>query len=131
MPAGLGSHGDNRVDAALGEPARLGHRGRRGENLRSGALHAVEQIGRRQPEMKADDFRPIVLDHACCHRVEWCAPRGRLRHVGVEPGLDIIAGEALEPGGLAFRIVGRVAVAEEIEVDRAARTGPHPVQRRP
>src|SRR6478609_9418854 len=81
--------------------------------------------------MEADDLGPVRFHHGAGRFVERRAPAWWLRHIRIEAGFGIVAGEVREPGGLTRGIVSGIGVAEEVEIDRAARAGANPVERRP
>jgi hypothetical protein len=62
MPTRLGSLGNDCVAAFGLEPARLVHRGGAGNDLRACRNDTGQQVSIWQPEMKADDLGPHLLD---------------------------------------------------------------------
>ena len=62
VASGLEALGDDGVDAARLEPTGLVHGGSRREDSRAPGAHAGEQLGRWQPEVKADDRWLEFLD---------------------------------------------------------------------
>jgi hypothetical protein len=63
MPSGLIALGDDHIDAACFQPARLRHRGRRRHDAATRRLDAGQQRGHGQAEMEAHHVGPGVLDH--------------------------------------------------------------------
>ena len=63
MPACLAALGNDCVDSALLEPARLGDSCGGRKDQRAGRFDARKQLGGRQAEMKADDRRPRFFNH--------------------------------------------------------------------
>src|SRR4029077_14801706 len=76
MAARLETHRDDRAAAVRLEPSRFPHRSGRGDNARLRRHDAVEQILRRQAEVKTDDFWLELFDEGTRFGVEWFA-RGR------------------------------------------------------
>ena len=62
MAAGLVALRDHGIRAMRFKPSRLFDRRRRGQDKRAGRLHAIQQGGVRQAEVKRDDSRLHVFD---------------------------------------------------------------------
>ncbi|EGX99514.1 hypothetical protein AZA_38179 [Nitrospirillum viridazoti Y2] len=125
VAAGLQPHGDDGVDAVMFQPARLRHRGGRGDDLGAGGLHPLHQQLAGQAEMKADHRRLHLLDQGAEIGVEGRAAADR-RGVGrIKAQLDIIGRQPGAPCHQAGRVRHRRGVAEEVEVEGPAGAVPH------
>ena len=118
VAAGLEALGDDRVAAALLEPDRLVDGGRRGDDLRPGGAHPVEEGCVGQAEVEADDLRAQLLDERAEGGVERRAVAGRGRRRRVEAELAVVGREPGLPRRLAPGVGRGRAVAEEVDVDR-------------
>ena len=103
---------------ALLEPDRLVDGGRRGDDLRPGGAHPVEEWRVGQAEVEADDLRAQLLDERAEGGVERRAVAGRGRRRRVEPELAVVGREPGLPRRLAPGVGRGRAVAEEVDVDR-------------
>ena len=120
VTARLESLRDHGIDAALGQPLRLGDRGGAAEDDRAGGFDAVKQRSVGQAEMEADDLGAKLLDDGAHRLVEGQAKRTAAIRLDAE--FIIIRLEQCPPR----RVVRRFghSVTEEVEVDRPARPRP-------
>jgi hypothetical protein len=117
VPAGLEALRDDRVDAARGQPARLVDGGGTAEHLGAAGAHALEQLGRRQAEMKAHHGGPELGQQRRRLGAERRAA-GAGRHVAdVEAELAVVGRERGAPCRLARGIGHGRRVAEEVDVE--------------
>ena len=121
VAAGLDTLGNDCIDAALLEPARLHDRRRSAEDHAAGGFEAIDQGFLGQPEMEAHDCRSQLHDNVAHFRIKGRARVGRkLRRIDIE--LGVVGSEPFEPRGLHGRIPLR-HMTEEIEVQRFGRLG--------
>ena len=120
VTARLESLRDHGIDAALGQPLRLGDRGGAAEDDRAGGFDAVKQRSVGQAEMEADDLGAKLLDDGAHRLVEGQAKRTAAIRLDAE---FIIIGLEQCPPRRVVRRFGH-SVTEEVEVDRPARPRP-------
>ncbi|ALP43042.1 hypothetical protein WL1483_3623 [Aeromonas schubertii] len=128
VPPRLQSLGDDDVCAVRLQPARLGHRGRRGEHLASPLFDPLYLLGRGEPEVKAHQRRTVIRQDGGLLLGEGVAStRGDGTLLG-EPQLLVGRGQGVPPAGQAARLGGALAVAEEVDVEGPLGVRLHPFQ---
>ncbi len=88
--------------------------------MASSCLDAGQQGRLRQAEVEAHHLRPDLLDDRAHGGVEGREVHPGRRERGVEAELAVVEGKAITPSVIAHRIGRRLAVAEEVHVDRLA-----------
>src|SRR5664280_3213649 len=90
MPARLETLRDDGIGAVSLEPPRLADGRRRREDLRAPGTHSPQQPCGRQPEVKADDGGPELLEDVGRFGAEGRAPRPGANDVPVDPILLVV-----------------------------------------
>jgi len=88
--------------------------------MASSRLDAGQQGRLRQTGVEAHHLRPDLLDDRAHGGVEGREVHPGRRERGVEAELVVVEGKAITPSVIAHRIGRRLAVAEEVHVDRLA-----------
>ncbi|MCY1217530.1 hypothetical protein D9M72_294470 [compost metagenome] len=121
MAAGLDALGNNGIDACCFHPTSLFQAGGAGQQADTGRLERIDPVAGRQAEMEADHGRTFVQQHLQHFRVGEealvdLADAGR--RLGAELGEQ--RPQVFQPGGFALGVSHGRAVAEQVDVERAA-----------
>src|SRR5690606_23144434 len=121
MSARFDSLSDDRMASACFQPARLIHRGGRGNDLRTSAQDSVQQLSLWQPEVETDNFRAQLLNQCTKLLVERRTIGGGERCIRVQAELSIIGCQCPPPPRFPLIVPFRLSVAEKVDVDRLGR----------
>ena len=121
MASGLGSLGDDDVAAVALQPDRLGHGRRRRHHDRTGGADSIDELGRGQTEVEADDFRTTPFDEPAGVVVERVPRRPGDACCSVDAELRVEARQRRRTTRRAARRDLRCRVAEEVDVQRRVR----------
>src|ERR1700689_1080959 len=117
MSSGFKSLRDDGIGPARLEPTRFVHRSSRREYPRAPFSHSLQQVGRRQAEMKAHHGGFELGQHIRGFGVERRTPSTRGDGVYVKPELSVIRRKRRSPGGFPLRAGRWRLVGEEIYVE--------------
>lgn len=113
---------NHRIDAMRLQPARLIDGSRRGNDLRTIGANPLQQIIRRQTEMKADKRRAKFINQISCCMVERHAAGAGRDTFRVNAELAVIRHQRLPPRRFTHGIRRWRGVGEEIGVPRPVGT---------